>query len=129
MFALDTNTLIYFFKGIGRVGEHLRNTPPREISVPSVVLYELEVGVALSPQRENRGGLSILCSNSQCSRIRPSSRVEDSRLVLGTAPVVNRPYNPRNFSSFSTSRSAESRNFLAAAGSCARSAEFAPSIR
>lgn len=54
MFALDTNTLIYFFKGIGRVGEHLRNTPPREISVPSVVLYALEVGVALSPQRENR---------------------------------------------------------------------------
>ncbi len=54
MFALDTNTLIYFFKGIGRVGEHLRNTPPREIGVPSVVLYELEVGVALSPQRENR---------------------------------------------------------------------------
>ena len=54
MFALDTNTLIYFFKGIGRVGEHLRNTPPREVSVPSVVLYELEVGVAFSPQRENR---------------------------------------------------------------------------
>ncbi len=54
MFALDTNTLIYFFKRAGRVGERLRNTSPSEIGVPSVVLYELEVGVALSPQRENR---------------------------------------------------------------------------
>ncbi|MBZ5590813.1 MAG: type II toxin-antitoxin system VapC family toxin [Acidobacteriia bacterium] len=54
MFALDTNTLIFFFKGAGRVGEHLRNTTPREIGIPSIVLYELEVGVALSPQRENR---------------------------------------------------------------------------
>jgi tRNA(fMet)-specific endonuclease VapC len=54
VFALDTNTLIYFFKGAGRVGERLRNTSPREIGIPAVVLYELEVGVALSPQRENR---------------------------------------------------------------------------
>jgi len=54
VFALDTNTLIYFFKRAGRVGERLRNTSPSEIGVPSVVLYELEVGVALSPQRENR---------------------------------------------------------------------------
>ena len=54
MFALDTNTLIYFFKGIGRVGERLRDTPPQEVGIPSVVLYELEVGVALSPQREKR---------------------------------------------------------------------------
>ena len=54
MFALDTNTLIYFFKGIGRVGEHLRKTSPSEIGVPSVVLYELEVGVALSAQGHGR---------------------------------------------------------------------------
>jgi tRNA(fMet)-specific endonuclease VapC len=54
VFALDTNSLIHFFKGAGRVGEHLRSTSPREIGVPTVVLYELEVGVARSPQRENR---------------------------------------------------------------------------
>jgi tRNA(fMet)-specific endonuclease VapC len=54
VFALDTNTLIYFFKGIGRVGEHLRDTSPQEVGIPSVVLYEFEVGVALSRQRENR---------------------------------------------------------------------------
>lgn len=48
MHALDTNTLIYFFKGLGRVGERLLSTPPSEIAIPSVVLYELEYGLARS---------------------------------------------------------------------------------
>ena len=54
MLALDTNSLIYFFKGLGRVGEHLWQTPPREVGVPSVVIYELEVGIAQSTKPENR---------------------------------------------------------------------------
>lgn len=54
MFALDTNSLIYFFKGAGRIGEHLRSTSPREIGLPSVVLYELEVGISRSPQSRIR---------------------------------------------------------------------------
>ncbi len=48
MFVLDTNTLIYFFKGQGRVAEHLLATPPREIAVPTIVLFELLVGIAKS---------------------------------------------------------------------------------
>jgi tRNA(fMet)-specific endonuclease VapC len=48
MFALDTNSLIHFFKGQGRVGENLLSTPPSDIGVPSIVLYELEVGIAKS---------------------------------------------------------------------------------
>ena len=56
MFALDTNTLIYFFKGEGRVAERLLNTAPSEIAVPTVVIYELHVGLAksTSPQRRRR---------------------------------------------------------------------------
>ena len=54
IFALDTNTLIYFFKGIGQVGEHLLNTPPSDIAIPAVVLYELEVGIAKSSSSERR---------------------------------------------------------------------------
>ena len=54
MFALDTNSLTYFFKGIGRVGERLRRTAPGEVSIPSVVVYELEVGISRSPQPERR---------------------------------------------------------------------------
>ncbi len=48
MFALDTNTLIYFFRGTGRVQDRLLAVPPAEVAIPSVVLYELEVGIAQS---------------------------------------------------------------------------------
>ena len=54
MFALDTNTLIYFFKGLGRVKERLLAVPPADVAIPSVVLYELEVGIAQSDQPSKR---------------------------------------------------------------------------
>jgi tRNA(fMet)-specific endonuclease VapC len=52
--ALDTNTLIHFFKGAGRVAEHLLSTSPREIAIPAVVLFELEVGIARSARPQQR---------------------------------------------------------------------------
>ena len=54
MFALDTNSLIYFFKGVGRVAERLLSTPPSEIALPTVVLYDLEVGIAKSRAAKKR---------------------------------------------------------------------------
>ncbi len=56
MFALDTNTLIYFFKGIGRIGDRLIATPPSQILIPSVVLFELEVGIekSISPTKRRK---------------------------------------------------------------------------
>jgi tRNA(fMet)-specific endonuclease VapC len=54
MFVLDTNTLIYFFKGMGQVAEHLLGTPPSEIAVPAIVYYELQVGIAKSTAPEKR---------------------------------------------------------------------------
>lgn len=54
MYILDTNTLIYFFKGIGAVSKHLLATPPKEIGIPSIVLFELEVGIAKSSQPQKR---------------------------------------------------------------------------
>lgn len=48
MYILDTNTLIYFFKGIGNVSTRLLQTPPRSIGIPAIVLFELEVGIARS---------------------------------------------------------------------------------
>jgi len=60
-FVLDTNTLIYFFKGQGRVAEHLLGVPPGEIGIPAVVLYELELGIARSSQpRKRRGQLDAM---------------------------------------------------------------------
>lgn len=54
MYVLDANSLVYFFKGMGRVGERLLSTPPREIALPAIVLYELEVGIAKSSSPEKR---------------------------------------------------------------------------
>lgn len=44
MYALDTNAVIHFFKGKGNVAGKLLATPPGQIAVPSVVLFELERG-------------------------------------------------------------------------------------
>lgn len=54
MFVLDTNTLVYFFKGQGGVAAKLLNTSPRQVAVPSVVVYELETGIRKSAQPEKR---------------------------------------------------------------------------
>lgn len=54
MFVLDTNTLIYYFKGMGQVAERLLAHTPQEIGIPAVVVYELEVGIAKSAQPEKR---------------------------------------------------------------------------
>jgi len=48
VYALDSNTLIYFFKGEGRVAEHLLSQPPAMIAVPTIVLYELQTGILKS---------------------------------------------------------------------------------
>jgi tRNA(fMet)-specific endonuclease VapC len=52
-YILDTNTLNYFFKGQGKVADHLLATPPDEIGIPAIGLYELEVEIAKSkfPQK------------------------------------------------------------------------------
>ncbi len=47
-FALDTNTLIYFFKGLGNVADRMLATPPTDIRIPAIVVYELEAGIAKS---------------------------------------------------------------------------------
>jgi tRNA(fMet)-specific endonuclease VapC len=54
MFALDTNTLIYYFKDMGNVSENLFQVSPKDIGVPSIVVYELEVGIAKSTSPQKR---------------------------------------------------------------------------
>lgn len=58
MYLLDTNTLIYFFKQQGQVGNYLKNTDASLIGVPSVVVFELEYGILRSTRPEvQRKGL------------------------------------------------------------------------
>jgi len=56
MYVLDTNTLIYFFRGQGQVADTLLSISPSEVGVPAVVVFELETGLAKSesPQQRRR---------------------------------------------------------------------------
>ncbi len=51
---MDTNTLIYFFKGLGNVSKRLLATPPGEIAIPAVVIFELQVGIGKSTSPRKR---------------------------------------------------------------------------
>jgi len=56
VYVLDTNTLIYFFKGKGRIAERLFTETPANIGIPAIVVYELETGIAktASPLKRTR---------------------------------------------------------------------------
>ena len=54
MYILDTNTLIYFFKGMGNVADNLLAVSPKDVGIPAVVLYELEYGIAKSSSPKKR---------------------------------------------------------------------------
>ena len=54
MYLLDTNTLIYFFKGMGEVAKNLFLQSPNNLAVSSIVVYELEVGIAKSTNPTKR---------------------------------------------------------------------------
>lgn len=54
MYVLDTNTLIYFFKGFGGVAEKLLSKAPRDIGLPAIVMYEILVGIKKSTASERR---------------------------------------------------------------------------
>ncbi len=63
MYLLDTNSLIYFFKGMGNVSKNLFSHSPKDIAVASIVVYELEVGIAKSTNpNKRREQLDLLLS-------------------------------------------------------------------
>lgn len=54
MFLLDTNTLIYYFKGKGNVAERLLGTPPDQLALSTISLFELETGLRKSSNASAR---------------------------------------------------------------------------
>ena len=53
MFVLDTNTVIYWFKGQGRVASNVSAQSQGELALPTVVVYELQLGAeqSVNPNR------------------------------------------------------------------------------
>ncbi len=54
MYVLDTNTLIYYFKGQGQVAQNMAAVPPQDIAISTIVLFELQVGITKSNAPEKR---------------------------------------------------------------------------
>ena len=119
MFLLDTDTLIYFFKGQGRVAERLLATPPGEVAISAVSLYEIEVGIAKSAQPTQRrrqldtflGVVSVLPFDRPVARAAATARAELERrgrpigpldnLIAGTALAQRATLVTRNTREFS----------------------------
>lgn len=54
MYALDTNTVLDYFRGRGAVAKTLLSVPPGEVALPAIVAYEVWVGVLGSQNAERR---------------------------------------------------------------------------
>jgi len=97
MFLLDTNTLIYLFKGQGKVAERLFTVPPGDVAISSVSLYEIEVGIAKSLQPAKRrkqldtflAAVSVLPFDRSAARAAATVRVELERRGLPIGPLDN----------------------------------------
>ena len=118
MWVLDTNTLIYFFRGEGNVAKEILACSPRAIGIPSMVLYELEVGIAKSTSpRKRLGQLEALTAVVQTlpfgvAEARASAAIRSSLekkgtpigpydvLIAGTAKACNATLVTRNTREF-----------------------------
>ena len=99
MYVLDTNTLIYFFKGLGGVADRMLATPPSEIAAPTVVVYELELGIAKSSAPARRraqldellSAVSVLPFGRSEARVAASirARLESTGTPIGPLGTVN----------------------------------------
>jgi tRNA(fMet)-specific endonuclease VapC len=54
MYALDTNTVLDYFRGKGQVAARLLATSPSEVGLPAVAAYEVWVGVLGSQNAKRR---------------------------------------------------------------------------
>ena len=54
MYALDTNTVLDYFKGKGNVAANLLATLPSEVALPAIAAYEAWVGVLGSQNAKRR---------------------------------------------------------------------------
>ncbi len=54
MYLLDTNIIIYHFKGLGNVSSHLARVELSDLWVSSLVIFELQVGIAKAGFPEKR---------------------------------------------------------------------------
>lgn len=97
MYALDSNTAIYFFKGMGNVAKMLLSLPPNQVALPVVVLYELRLGIAKSNAPEKR--MAQLNELLSIARVLPFSEkeAEITALLRANLEKAGTPIGPMDF--------------------------------
>jgi tRNA(fMet)-specific endonuclease VapC len=94
---LDTNTVIHYLKGHGSVVSRLQRASPRELAIPSVVIYEVEYGslkIASSRRRaivtELLAGLDQVPFDHEAARQSAHIRIDlESRgLLIGPVDLL-----------------------------------------
>ncbi|MCC7082703.1 MAG: type II toxin-antitoxin system VapC family toxin [Burkholderiales bacterium] len=118
MFVLDTNTVIDYFRGKGRVAERLLSVPPSEIGLPSIAAYEAWVGVLGSKNAVKRQAqfeeflatIEILPFDAAMSRLAATIRLALARrgeiigpmdtLIAATALEMDATLVTRNVTEF-----------------------------
>lgn len=94
MFLLDTNTLIYFFKGQGRVAERLLATSPQQLAVSTITLHELETGLLKSVDATTRRRqLAAFVSAAQVWDFDQAAATASAE-IRAELEVIGRPIGP-----------------------------------
>ena len=95
MFALDTNTVIHFFKGAGNVASAVLARPPHEIAQPAPVLLEVEIGIlgSANPARKREqfseflGSVTILPLDKYAAEVAARVRMQLEKTGRGIGPM------------------------------------------
>ncbi len=94
MILLDTNTIIYYLKGIESVVSRLQAASPRDLAIPSVVAYEVEYGTLKSGSARRRAvvgellaGLTQVPLDHEAAREAARIRVELETRGLLIGPI------------------------------------------
>jgi tRNA(fMet)-specific endonuclease VapC len=94
VYLLDTNTLIYFFKDMGNVSKNLFSYSPKDIFIPSIVIYELEVGIAKSSNfKKRKEQLNLLLEQVQIVDFCEKAAKESAK-IRATLEKIGKPIGP-----------------------------------
>jgi len=88
VYVLDTNTLIYFFRGLGDVAKNLLSVSPNAVSIPAIVIFELQYGIARSTSPRKRA--AQLEEMTSVVRVLPFSTVEAKASALLRAQLAKK---------------------------------------
>jgi tRNA(fMet)-specific endonuclease VapC len=98
LYALDTNTISYFFRGEGKIPEKIFACSPSEIAIPAIVEYEVRYGINKAKRQAKRfeqlnsflSFINILPFGSKeaCAAAEIRATLEQKGLIIGHYDIL-----------------------------------------